>query len=85
MNKFSDKKIIGPIISLISFPLSNCKTVFLDPVEPAKLYFGVPKTLVNGVPKTLVNGKNKTRKGNKYYCIVWKKLPKKKLSKKTAI
>ena len=28
----------------------------LDPVDRAKLYFGVPKTLVTGVPKILVTG-----------------------------
>ena len=63
LNKLSDKKTIGPIICLISFPLSNCKTVFLDPVEPAKLFLLDPvesaklysRAKNSGlVPKTLV-------------------------------
>ena len=33
-----------------------CKIVVPAQVERAKLYFGVPKTLINGAPKALVNG-----------------------------
>ena len=37
-------------------PGRTCKPAFVDPVDLAKLYFGMPKALVTGVPAMLVNG-----------------------------